>query len=87
MNQTKKVKFGRCDFCRKQAVVQFSRQSHYSSRGHRRAMTLHYRSCAEHESSPAWQSIILLYEEAARKRVRDAQPPLGRPDAVLILPA
>jgi len=70
MNQPTHAKFGRCDFCPKRAVVQFSRQSRYSSRGHRRAMTLNYRSCAEHEDSPAWRSILDLYADAAAKAVR-----------------
>jgi hypothetical protein len=71
---------GRCDFCYKPAVVRFSRQSWYNSRGHRRALTLNYRSCAEHESCPAWLSILDLYTDAAAKAVRlpaDVRATLG----------
>lgn len=63
------TRFGRCDFCPKRAVVQFSRVGRLVTR--RNPIRVHYRSCAEHESSPSWQAIMALYADAAFKR---AQP-------------
>jgi hypothetical protein len=70
MSKPRVEKFGKCDFCPKVAVVQFSRQSKYSKLGRPRVMTLHYRACADHEGCPAWQSIIDLYSDAAAKAQR-----------------
>lgn len=63
----------RCNYCAQRSVVRFKRTSYFSSRGHRRAITVIYQSCGEHENCVNWNAVRALYPDAIVERFNSSK--------------